>query len=534
MTVDFDPIGFTHIPNRDSVSPSRLQSTLKFGDVNLCKVCGARTEYSLNHAKGAPPFRKTCSDACFRSAIKAANIESAPKRKATFMARYGVDSALKVSKFKNKRRATLKERYGSADWSPMSIPGVKEKAISANRNKSAEQQAAALAKRTATCMDLYGVTNGGGSEAAVEKIKKTNRKHWGHDWYFQSAEFIEKAKAANAYPANRYQKPKLDLIEKLAAEGLSCKAMEKGYGLDHDSTAAYLKSIGKYKQYNVSYPEKVLKDALDAAGCTGYIMHDRQLLKPKELDFYFSDKKIAVEINGLFWHSERVKPNDKLNIYHKWLEGKQAGIRILEFSGSEILGRTEQVVQFIRHQLLPSDRVEYARNCKVVDVDTDTAVEFVNKYHLQSVASNKQITVGLMIDDELLSVMMFSRHHRQGHSDITIQRMCSIYGCVVVGGATRMLKHAMIKNGWDRVITWSNNQYTDGAVYAAMGMKKDAELPPDYMYYRLSGDGHAVSKQSCTRAKLKCAPGETELEKATSLGMIRVWDCGKIRWVFEA
>lgn len=40
------------------------------------------------------------------------------------------------------------------------------------------------------------------------------------------------------------------------------------------------------------------------------IRNDRSVLHGKELDLYYPDKKIAIEFNGNYWHSEEFKPND--------------------------------------------------------------------------------------------------------------------------------------------------------------------------------------------------------------------------------
>jgi hypothetical protein len=36
-----------------------------------------------------------------------------------------------------------------------------------------------------------------------------------------------------------------------------------------------------------------------------------------------------------------------------------------------------------------------------------------------------------------------------------------------------------------------------------------------------------------TKKKLGTTKNETEYEKALSLGFYRIWDCGKIKWVYS-
>ena len=58
-----------------------------------------------------------------------------------------------------------------------------------------DKMAAKKAKTEATCLERYGVTNGGGSKEALEKAQKTNMERRGVAWNMQSKEVIDKSKA---------------------------------------------------------------------------------------------------------------------------------------------------------------------------------------------------------------------------------------------------------------------------------------------------------------------------------------------------
>jgi hypothetical protein len=57
---------------------------------------------------------------------------------------------------------------------------------------------------------------------------------------------------------------------------------------------------------------------------------DREILEGKELDFYIKDYNLALEFNGLYWHSDKFKSNDyhqnktidclnkKIQLFHIW------------------------------------------------------------------------------------------------------------------------------------------------------------------------------------------------------------------------
>lgn len=96
-------------------------------------------------------------------------------------------------------------------------------------------------------------------------------------------------------------------------------------------------------------------------------------------------------------------------------------------------------------------------------------------------------------------------------------------------GAGKLLKFAMKENGWNHVISWSDNRFSNGKMYEKIGMTLEEELGPDYSYWSILDDT-IRSKQSCQKKNIGCTPGQTERDRALELGLFRIWDCGKRRW----
>ena len=67
-------------------------------------------------------------------------------------------------------------------------------------------------KMQKTCMEKYGVTNGGGSKEVIEKIKQTNLEKYGCEYYFQADEFKNKAKNTLKEKYGIYHSPKSTYI----------------------------------------------------------------------------------------------------------------------------------------------------------------------------------------------------------------------------------------------------------------------------------------------------------------------------------
>jgi hypothetical protein len=254
---------------------------------------------------------------------------------------------------------------------------------------------------------------------------------------------------------------------------------------------------------------------------------DRKAIAPKEIDVYIESKKLGIEYCGLYWHSEEYK--DKKYHKEKLDLCQQQGIALLTIFEDEWLLRRPQVELFIKAKLGAVPKLN-ARDCEVVVLDKREADDFVNAYHIQG-RSNHLIAFGLRHPQHgLVAVMTAGRHHR-GLKDLVLNRLC-LGEFAVRGGASRLAK-ALIswgqQNNYSNLVSWSDNRWSQGGVYAAMGFERSEDLAPDYSY---TDSQKRWSKQSCTKKALakKGGVGATEAEMATSLGLVRIWDCGKVRW----
>ena len=131
-------------------------------------------------------------------------------------------------------------------------------------------------------------------------------------------------------------------------------------------------------------------------------------------------------------------------------------------------------------------------------------------------------------------VMSFASHHRSPENDtIVLKRMCSKIDTQVVGGASKLLHHAIKDHPhWNKIISWSDNRLSKGNVYSKIGFVVDGNLPPDYTYY-CPTTNKRYNKQRFMKSKINCKPGQTERERMVELGYKRVYDLGKTRWVFQ-
>jgi len=238
-----------------------------------------------------------------------------------------------------------------------------------------------------------------------------------------------------------------------------------------------------------------------------------------EVDLFFPEKGLAVELNGLWWHSEKYK--DKKDHQNKYLACLQQGVKLLTIWEHTWLNRKDAVIKLIKAHLGLSQKT-YARKCKL-NFDQKMLKAFMEDNHIQGAHPNHRL-LGLEDAEGLVLAVSWGAHHRGGTESEVLSRVC-FSDKRVVGGLDKLLKHIPAPT----LITWSDNCYSPNpTLYKNSGFRKVVDLAPDYFYTR--GYGKAFSKQSQAKSRVDCPSDKTEATWAKERGLYRVWDCGKVKW----
>lgn len=275
-----------------------------------------------------------------------------------------------------------------------------------------------------------------------------------------------------------------------------------------------------------SVPETEIREHLEKLGFK-VLQNDRKILNGKEIDLYLPDLKLGIEYHGLYWHSEaQVKTN-----YH--LEKLQAcqerGIQLIQIFEDEWLERSSQVLNFIESKLGINQRI-FARKCHFGKLNNLKARKFLDDYHIQGSPPSKSY-YGLYYQDELVQIMAFGKHHRQNSNDWLLSRMCTKRGYQIIGGASKLLKNAMKSMGVRSVSTFADLRYSEGQVYQAVGFEEVSRLKPDYSYIK---GKNRYSKQSLKKTPEEKETRKTEHELRLKQGYLRIYDCGKIKYIYNS
>lgn len=260
------------------------------------------------------------------------------------------------------------------------------------------------------------------------------------------------------------------------------------------------------------------------------ILNDRKLISPYEIDIVSHKHKLAIEYHGLYYHSynrtesadERKSHIFKINLL------SEKGYRLYQFFEHEYAYKKEIIHSMIRNRLNGSLKF-HARKCELVDLTTQEYRTFVDANHIQGFNAAKH-ALGLKYGDEILTVMSFREHDTY---DFEIVRLANKLGTSVVGGASKLLYHFMLRYPSSKILTFADRRYSIGDVYTSVGFKFIEYTKPNYFYYK---GNKILSRQRCQKHKLNKLlesfdPNLTEAENMFLNGYRRVWDAGHSKFV---
>lgn len=271
---------------------------------------------------------------------------------------------------------------------------------------------------------------------------------------------------------------------------------------------------------------------------TQIVSDDRTVLDGQELDVYIPSQRLAIEYNGMIWHSEYANKNRNYHLAKLDLCSEK-GVRLIQIMEAEYLVHRDIVEDKIRNILGCNGNKEkiHARKCTVQPIDWKIATDFLNRNHIQGFVS-ASVYLGAYHGDKLVGVMSFMEESK-GKWNLNRFATDINYHCVGLGG--KLFAYFVRNYEFDEVKSFADRRWTFSAednLYTRLGFKLDGVTPPDYRYTRVPTD--YIHKFQFRKERLmKMFPDAgltmdmTELEMTQKLGFYRIWDCGLYRYVYK-
>jgi predicted SprT family Zn-dependent metalloprotease len=259
------------------------------------------------------------------------------------------------------------------------------------------------------------------------------------------------------------------------------------------------------------------------------IHSDRSTIPPYELDIYIPSKNIAIEFHGLYWHSSKYR--DSNYHYDKYKLCKDKGIQLIQVYSDEWSNKKAIVLSILSSKLNAISNVIYARNTIVKEVSTKEAKEFLDKNHIQG-SVKSSIRLGLYYNGTLVSLMTFVKSTKYSYE---LNRFCSTLFTNVVGGASKLFKYFINNFEYNSIISFSDNRISNGNLYSTLKFTYSHDVKYDYFYTDGVNRYHKFNFR-LSRQKRKFTnfdASKTEYENAINNGYERIYDAGKIAWVYK-
>lgn len=304
------------------------------------------------------------------------------------------------------------------------------------------------------------------------------------------------------------------------------------------------------------------------------IQSDRTQIKPLELDLYIEDVKIAIEINGLYWHSDLYR--NKNYHYDKFKVCEDKGIQLFQFFEDEI----PQAMMLMYSIIYNLWKLKNNIDIKSLNIKYWLSLVFTKKYYLKDVLINKIMDkypykkllkkYHIEWDDnakyyyslenkdwQILSIMTFKKMSvnknqltLNSKDTYELSRYVTLPGIQIIGGFKKILIAFIKDYPKSTIVTYSNLRYSNKTdnVYYINGFKNIGFTWINYYYFFKSKKYHRFNfrKDNLYNNILPkyWISVSDNYKKESEIGMIqklndnwhsitKIFDCGNIKWLLS-
>lgn len=267
--------------------------------------------------------------------------------------------------------------------------------------------------------------------------------------------------------------------------------------------------------------------------CKEELQYNRKYLGA-EVDILVPTKNIAIECNGVYWHSELYKDKNYHIDKKKLIEDN--GYNLIQIWEDDWLNEKKKQIIINRLKVkLGYGKKIYARKCQIQLVNGKDTKSFMDLYHLHKYTTSS-INLGLYYNNELISMCTFSKTrktiggNREGWELI---RNVTKNDYIVIGGFDKLINyftknysselHSYVDCDWSNII---NNSYNNK-------FKLIKQTDPGYWW---CVDGIRENRLKYTKKILINNGADsnlTEVEIMSDLGYVRIWNSGNLLYQYK-
>lgn len=489
-------------------------------DVPTCKTCGTKVTPTQNISKTSKydtyVFATYCSRDCMR--VSPSTVE---KRMKTIVDRYG-DHNMRTEKGQEEYKQGIIEKYGVEHV--MHVPEIAERSLK-DVNGNWRVTSDDFKKKQKEAWSKYDGGHPMRDPRILDKLKEQSLEKYGVE--------------------NHTQKHISDESMKILTDAVQLKQLyetHKDMGIVADLLGVHRSSIQRAMTrlniecipYYESKAESEICSFLDSLD----VIYEKQYRfdpddKRSSCDIFVPSANLAIEHNGVYYHSSAVKKDKKFHQTRslRMIELGLTPLHIWEDDWKNPVKRTI-IENKIKHKLgLSSDRV-YARQCEICFLESSEARDFLDQTHIQGKTTASH-WIGLIHNNEIVACTGFKEIEKNsGIYDLV--RYSTV--CSVVGGLSKCIKFFEREVGFKTIITYAHLDYSSGTLYDATGFTRIGITPPGLWYVIKE---QRIRREKFMKHKLdkildNFDESLTERENMRLNGYPALFDSGSIKYVLHS
>lgn len=342
---------------------------------------------------------------------------------------------------------------------------VNNGSLNTKQNMTDEQKKEANKKREKTNIKKFGVKNSFQNDEIKEKIKQIHLEKRGVDHPSKDPSVVEKQKLGKIQSVyqltpeiehiykNKDKDSFIKLVDSLNLNPPTRISISKSLNVSYTAIVNLLNylDIGDmyYSPSNSSYDEQEMIMFLESIGVNDIETQNTNLLKSSQyhnvkrtIDIVSHKHKIAIEMDGVYFHSEKAGDTPKNYHLNKTEELEEQGYQLLHVFSNEWYDPTKKEIwkSIIKSKFGLLEHKIHARKCNVNNNLKATDVrQFLDENHLAGFSSAQQ-HIGLFYNNELVSVLSVGKS-RFNKSEYEIVRYACKINTSIPGGLSKLLKY---------------------------------------------------------------------------------------------
>lgn len=413
---------------------------------------------------------------------------------------------------KHKTRMTNFEKYGGA--APLCNENVKQKMIETNIRSFGQQyhQQTEYGKqqRKQTIKQKYQCNHIFESTLIQEKIHQTMIEKYGTKYFSQKHISLQSLQQLNdrqwLYQQHiQLQKPIYQIAEQLNVSTFCVRSYLKKHNIP----------ILRFFASNVQ--KQVLDFLKFETKISNIVINDRQLLFPQEIDILIPEQRFAIEVNGIFWHSEN---KGKYKTYHleKALNCKQKGYTLFQFTDQQWFFQNQTIKNILKNKLGKNQYEQIDFNQCEVFLNCNDQVKFKTYFLANSLKQyiKPDLCYQLIYKQQIVILLLLKKinSHSWELIDFIENNQFNVHQGI------KKLFDIFIKNYKPKTVIYVlNNNLFDVNILNELNFKFSGFSQPNCFYFNKNYPYILFS--------------ENQLSQHEKHTYERYWDCGNSIWIWE-